>query len=93
LLLCRIFGIIKAMAIGKRRKNNDLEFNQFGTTLAVFMETYNKSVPSGFPHVSIQILRQFQELHPILFRNGDEWSIDRHRKRVMDWLPSHIGAL
>ena len=81
------------MTIVKKRKKNDLEFNQIRTTLPIFMEFYNKTTPVSFPRVSIKILKKFQELHPMLFRGGDEWSIDRHRKKVMDWLPSHIGVL
>ena len=70
------------------KKNRDLEINQVSTTMAVFMETYNKSIPDSFPTVSVQILKKFQALHPILFKNNDEWSIDKHRKKLMDWLPS-----
>ena len=81
------YATIKYM-IGKR--NRDLEINQVSTTLPVFMETYNKSIPDGFPVVSVSILKKFQALHPILFKNGDEWSIDKHRKKLMDWLPSAI---
>lgn len=72
--------------IGK--KNRDLEINQVATTLSVFMDTYNKSIPASFPSVSVPTLKKFQALHPILFKNGDEWSIDKHRKKLMDWLPS-----
>ncbi|TSC69860.1 MAG: hypothetical protein G01um101470_943 [Parcubacteria group bacterium Gr01-1014_70] len=72
--------------IGK--KNRDLEINQMGTTLSVFMETYNKSIPAGFPPASVPTLKKFQALHPVLFKKGDEWSIDKHRKKLMDWLPS-----
>ncbi|OGZ00045.1 MAG: hypothetical protein A3B13_02845 [Candidatus Liptonbacteria bacterium RIFCSPLOWO2_01_FULL_45_15] len=72
-----------------RTKNIELELNQVKTSIADFLESYNKSVPVSFPRASIKILKQFQELHPILFKSGDEWSIDRHRKRVMDWIPSH----
>jgi len=75
-----------ACMIGKR--NRDLEINQVGTTMSVFMETYNKSIPANFPAVSVPVLKKFQALHPILFKNGDEWSIDKHRKKLMDWLPS-----
>ena len=71
--------------IGKR--NRDLEINQVGTTMSVFMETYNKSIPASFPAVSVPVLKKFQTLHPTLFKNGDEWSIDKHRKKLMDWLP------
>ncbi len=72
-----------------RTKNIELERNQIKTSISDFLESYNKSVPISFPRASMKILKQFQVLHPILFKHGDEWSIDRHRKRVMDWIPSH----
>ena len=71
------------------RKKDELKRNQIGTSLLIFMESYNKSIPVSFPHPSIKVLKTFQALHPILFKHGDEWSIDRHRKRLMDWLPSY----
>lgn len=76
------------MACMIRKKNNDLEINQITTTLPIFMETYNKSIPPSFPSASIPVLKKFQTLHPALFKNTDEWSIDKHRKKLMDWLPS-----
>lgn len=74
-------------------KNNSLELNQTKTTLLTFMESYNKSIPVSFPKVSVKILKHFQLLHPILFKHSDEWSIDKHRKRVMDWLPSYPAQI
>ncbi|MDD5547753.1 MAG: hypothetical protein PHN74_02580 [Candidatus Pacebacteria bacterium] len=65
-----------------------LELNQIKTSLLDFMKSYNKSVPAGFPRASAKILKSFQLLHPTLFKVNDEWSIDKHRKRVMDWIPS-----
>ncbi len=76
-----------------KEKNNELKLNEIKTSLLTFMESYNKSIPVSFPHASVKILKQFQTLHPILFRQSGEWSIDRHRKRVMDWLPSYSGIL
>lgn len=75
-----------------RTKNIELERNQVKTSISDFLESYNKSVPVSFPRASLKVLKQFQILHPILFKHGDEWSIDRHRKRVMDWIPSHNEA-
>ena len=72
-----------------RRKNDTYELNKVTTSAAVFMESYNKSVPFGFPNVSLKALKEFQSVHPALFKHGNEWSIDRHRKRLMDWLLSH----
>jgi hypothetical protein len=62
--------------------------NEVVTSLVVFMESYNKTIPDGFPHVSAKMLKQFRSLYPMLFRHGEGWSIDKHRKRLMDWLPS-----
>ena len=72
-----------------RYKNNPLDINLVKTTLVAFMESYNKSIPSDFPHASVKILKHFQPLPPVLFKNSDEWSVDKHRKKVMDWLPSY----
>jgi len=72
-------------------KNAELEVNLVKMPLLNFVESYNKSVPGSFPRVSIKILKRFQSLHPVLFKHSDEWSIDRHRKKVMDWLPSYIS--
>jgi hypothetical protein len=71
------------------RKEDILKRNQIETPLLAFMESYNKSIPADFPHPSVKILKAFQALHPMLFKHGDEWSIDKHRKRLMDWLPSY----
>ncbi len=70
-------------------KNKELELNLLKTPLLVFMESYNKSIPVGFPCVSVKILKHFQALHPAFFKHSDEWSIDKHRKKVMDWLPTY----
>ncbi|MBI4085594.1 MAG: hypothetical protein HY432_03785 [Candidatus Liptonbacteria bacterium] len=80
------------MAGKKTPRDSELELNQVKTSLLIFMESYNKSIPESFPHTTIKILKKFQALHPMLFRGRDEWSIDRHRKRVMDWLPSHVST-
>ena len=71
------------------RKKHELQPYQIRTSLLIFMESYKKSIPVNFPHPSVKILKIFKALHPMLFKNGDEWSIERHRKRLMDWLPSY----
>ncbi|MBI2039415.1 MAG: hypothetical protein HYT22_04060 [Candidatus Niyogibacteria bacterium] len=73
----------------KSAKDNELKLNQNGTTMLVFMESYNASIPAGFPHASAKALKHFQSVHPALFKHGDEWSIDKHRKHLMDWLSSY----
>ena len=70
-------------------KYNDLEINQQTTPLANFMESYNESAPKGLPRASVEKLKEFQNTYPSLFKNADAWSIDKHRKRFMDWFSSH----
>ena len=72
-----------------KKRDIQRELNEAGTTIVVFMESYNKSVPVGFPISSVKLLQKFKQERPTLFKNGDEWSIDRHRNHFMDWLHSH----
>ena len=71
-----------------KRKNDPLEKNLLSTSPVEFIENYNKSIPQGFPQVTSETLRQFQIAYPALFKKADMWSIDKHRKRLMDWLSS-----
>ena len=59
------------------------------SNLELFLESYNQTIPEHFPHASIKSLKQFQITHPILFKEGGAWSLDKHRKRLMDWLVSY----
>ncbi len=52
------------------------------------MALYNKNIPENLPRVTIKMLREFQAQNPSLFKHGNAWSIERHRKKVMDWLYS-----
>ena len=73
--------------------HDDPTENQALTTLADFIESYNRSIPVGFPRASAKVLKEFQVAHPALFKTGDKWSVDRHRKRMMDWLSSYRGIV
>lgn len=60
-------------------------------SLDEFLVSYNSHIPDSFPRVTASILKVFQKAHPSLFAdNSNEWSLERHRKRVMDWLPQHL---
>jgi len=72
-----------------KKTKEELQLNETKVTLAMFLEDYNKNIPPGFRRVSTTVLRKFQEAHPGLFRQKDVWSVDKHRKRVMDWLSSN----
>ncbi|MFA6437144.1 MAG: hypothetical protein WC242_03200 [Candidatus Paceibacterota bacterium] len=62
------------------------EFSKTQTTVSVFLETYNQSIPDVFPHASIENLGEFQNFHPALFKDRNLWSIAQHRKKLIDWL-------
>ena len=72
-----------------KRRDKVLELNQAFTTSSEFMDSYNRSLPHGYPQASVKNLKQFQLKFPILFKNTEEWSIEKHRKKMMDWLSSH----
>ncbi|OHB17597.1 MAG: hypothetical protein A2734_01075 [Parcubacteria group bacterium RIFCSPHIGHO2_01_FULL_40_30] len=69
-----------------KSKSNELEQNQAMTSLVVFIENYNKSIPKDFPRATTKALKEFQITHSALFKRPDDWSIEKHRKRLMDWL-------
>lgn len=64
------------------------EVNFRGTTLAVFVQYYNQNIPAQAPKASVEALERFKADHTELFKDSDEWTIDKHRKKVMDWLTS-----
>ncbi|HEY4506683.1 MAG TPA: hypothetical protein VJH71_00770 [Candidatus Paceibacterota bacterium] len=77
----------------KNKKDKErAEFNEKPVSLAVFFESYNKSIPPTFPKATISILKKFENTHPDLFKQKDGWSVDRHRKRLMDWLASYDNS-
>jgi len=57
-------------------------------TLPEFLRSYNENLPTAFPRASLPLLREFKKVHMGLFKVTDVWSLDVHRKKVMDWLPS-----
>lgn len=71
-----------------KRRDEELERNQAMTSIVVFMDSYNRTIPSNFPKASLELLEQFQQVSPALFRQSRKWSIEKHRKRFMDWLVS-----
>lgn len=52
-----------------------------------FLESYNKNMPAGWPRATAVLLQKFRDAHEALFTHGDLWSLDQHRKKIMDWLP------
>jgi hypothetical protein len=69
-----------------------LEVNFAEMTLEGFAEYYNKNIPASFPRATKEALKQFQTTFPNLFAESKTWTIDKHRRRLMDWLPSYHEA-
>jgi len=63
-----------------------MELNQRLIPLPAFLASYNKNIPASFPQASVAILKKFQGTYPMLFKKGNMWSIDQHRKKLIDWL-------
>lgn len=64
----------------------DKERSEQSHTLAEFLKLYNKDLPRAFPHASTALLEEFRGAHPSFFKSHDVWSLELHRKKVMDWL-------
>jgi hypothetical protein len=56
------------------------------------LKSYNQNIPTAYPHASTALLIKFKEAHSVLFKHGDLWSLDLHRKKLMDWLPRNSNA-
>lgn len=61
-------------------------------SLAEFLTSYNEGLPPDYPRATSPLLRKFNGAYPELFKHGNIWSLDQHRKRVMDWLPNYMRA-
>lgn len=71
----------------------DRERSEQLRTLADFLTLYNENLPVSFPRATSALLREFKDTHVEFFKATDQWSLNLHRKRVMDWLPSRCASL
>ena len=55
-------------------------------SLAEFLKLYNENLPLNFPRASAALLEEFKSTHKNFFKTDNLWSLDSHRKKVMDWL-------
>lgn len=67
----------------------EIDANFVEESTALFVKHYNASVPDSFPRATVSVLERFQADNPSLFKDGDEWTVDKHRKKVMDWLAAN----
>ena len=76
-------------------KNDRKEVNvsEMQISLPDFLESFNKNMPTSFPRATTQLLKKFKDMHLNLFTHGDLWSLDRHRKKIIDWLPRNSTIL
>ncbi|OHA01501.1 MAG: hypothetical protein A3C12_01870 [Candidatus Sungbacteria bacterium RIFCSPHIGHO2_02_FULL_49_20] len=75
-----------------KKYREELAANQMQVSLSDFLESYNKNMPADFPRASVALLNKFKDTHSTLFRHGDLWSVDLHRKRLIDWMPRYGDA-
>ena len=74
----------------KRGAKHEVEdTSQKRVSLDEFLRAYNETVPEAFPRASARILKEFQDANPSLFKDTKEWTIDKHRKKFMDWISSY----
>lgn len=84
-----IYGIIAEM----KDKREELKASQQKISLSDFLETYNQNMPKSFPRASLALLQKFKDEHLTLFKDNDLWSLDVHRKKLIDWLPRNGGII
>jgi hypothetical protein len=61
-------------------------------TFGQFLSAYNENLPAEFLRATTPLLREFQKSHLSLFKEAGVWSLDQHRKKVIDWLISRNRA-
>jgi hypothetical protein len=67
----------------------DRERSEASRSLADFQTLYNENLPATFPRASKALLEEYRDSHMEAFKVAGVWSLDVHRKRVMDWLRTH----
>jgi hypothetical protein len=73
-----------------RKTSNRIVPNDTPMTDVEFLESFNKNMPQGYPRVTLAILKRFKENHLSMFKANGLWSLDQHRKRMIDWLPQNL---
>lgn len=66
-----------------------IKVHEMQMSISDFLKSYNQNMPATFPRATLSLLNSFRETHATIFKHGDLWSLDQHRKKLMDWLPRH----
>lgn len=77
----------------KKKDEAEDDINLTGKSTAVFIEYYNKNIPEAFPRATFSNLNKFQAQYPSLFKKNGDWIINKHRKKLMDWLVTHYKTV
>jgi len=77
--------LLKVMNIPPKKINP----SEIQTSMPSFLKSYNETIPKNFPQASVALLEKYKDEHSAYFKHGDSWSLDMHRKKVMDWLPGN----
>ena len=83
MILYKLYGIIHFVM---KKRDLDRENSEMLISLQDFLESYNKTIPGEFPHATTALLKEFRSTYNSLFKNKSLWSLNEHRKKVMDWL-------
>ena len=81
------------MFVHHTKKDLGPDLNLIEKTLSGFVHYYNENIPDTFPRASVKALQMFKAGHAELFKDSTEWTIDKHRKKLMDWLTANKGVL
>ncbi len=71
----------------------DRERSERLVTMADFLKAYNDGAPEGFPRATKSLLLEYKSLYAGQFKDDDLWSLDMHRKKIMDWLPGRLRVV
>ena len=73
-----------------KKDPNFIPQHEMTLTAAEFLESFNRNMPKGYPLVNLSILEKFKLAHANLFKDKNTWSLDQHRKRMIEWLPQNL---
>lgn len=65
------------------------KLHEIKISLSEFLRSFNKNMPADFPKVTEEQLLRYKKEHSNFFKNDNSWSLDLHRKKIIDWLPQN----
>lgn len=68
----------------------ELKPHEIKISLSDFLKSFNQNMPADFPRVTEEQLLRYKREHANFFKNDNSWSLDLHRKKIIDWLPQNV---